>query len=480
METTIVKEVNVFVCSYDEFFCEKAEFPVGIDSYQRPYIWDELKARELLQDLKEYLESGSSVPFYMGSILLHKDEQAGRMFIIDGQQRLTTLSILYYALNGKLVNVEKIALEYDSPISIQNIQRIQHVFSGLQGWDQYTDLFGKIHFTFITTASEDQAFTFFDTQNNRGVRLNPSDLLKAYHLRSVKGEEFQKDCANKWESIQGYDLWNEKDFIAQVLLPSLWRARTWRGQNSLTFEDDGGLLYEFMKRTVQSDADNSVKLYPNSNNVFNARLRLDSNKAYIFEMQAEENGDNKILPFIIRQPINNGMGFFLFIEKYADVMKYLFEDENADSEVLAFRDFYSNVWEKTSVYLRELFVLAAVMYYDQFRSDRLLEFSLRLDHVLGAIRLDKNYIFKVAPLKFLKEMDLNLLDVISQAFRTNEVFEFLELLSREITIYHTEKIVKGKGVQGRYKERLLNYYGRDSFEHKLNWITSEFLKGRYK
>ena len=109
-----------------------------------------------------------------------------------------------------------------------------------------------------------------------------------------------------------------------------------------------------------------------------------------------------------------------------------------------------------SLYLKELYVLSTVMYYDKFGSEKLLEFSLYLDHVLGAIRLEKAYIFKEAPLKFLKESDNNLLDIISQAFRTEEVIQFLKNLSQENLIYTNDKTERNKGVQGVYKNSLLN------------------------
>jgi hypothetical protein len=133
-----------------------------------------------------------------------------------------------------------------------------------------------------------------------------------------------------------------------------------------------------------------------------------------------------------------------------------------------------------SLYLKELYVLSIVMYYDKFGSEKLLEFSLYLDHVLGSIRLEKAYIFKEAPLKFLKESDNNLLDIISQAFRTEEVIQFLKNLSQENLIYTNDKTERNKGVQGVYKNSLLNYYDKTDFTSKQSWISESFIKEKLK
>lgn len=59
--------------------------------YQRSYSWEKSEARELLNDLIEATETGNS--HFVGAIVLVRDE-AGDLLIVDGQQRLTTLTIL--------------------------------------------------------------------------------------------------------------------------------------------------------------------------------------------------------------------------------------------------------------------------------------------------------------------------------------------------------------------------------------------------
>jgi hypothetical protein len=101
------------------------------------------------------------------------------------------------------------------------------------------------------------------------------------------------------------------------------------------------------------------------------------------------------------------------------------------------------------------------MYVDRFGYRRLLEFAQRVELVLGGLRFEKAYIFKEAPIKFLKESSHNLLDVIAGAYRPEEVLDFLnaELASsagyREACLGNIEA---GSGVRGRYLQAVRNYY----------------------
>lgn len=478
------QEVTVKVCSFNDLFTKEAIYPIAIDTYQRPYVWGKDKIQELINDLNEYLDDNKGLPYYMGNVLLHQHNEKQKLFIIDGQQRLTTLSILYYVLFGKFSDGDKMAMEYHSPLSAQNIKNTQLLFDEIkEQWRSKAEfLFSNISITCITTLEEDMAFTFFDTQNNRGVKLNPTDLLKAYHLRAIGNAEYfniQVNCASRWEKLQSYNtLFGQKrDFAAELFHQFLWRARVWRGQRVIYREEDTDVLNEFQKSTLPNESPDTIPLYPNPSNTLGKKLSIRVNQGYTIQPANIESSNNSAhLPFTLRQPINDGLGFFLFSEKYADLVRWLLMDKDVkDCEINAFRNFYNQVWSNISLYLKELFVLSTVMYYDKFGSTKLLEFSLWLDHVLGAIRIEKQYIFKEAPLKFLKESDNNLLDVISQAFRPEEVIQFLKTINHTKDTYQNEKIERGKGVQGVYKHNVLIYYGKTDFSHKAGWITDAFI-----
>lgn len=491
-QTENKQNVEVQVYSFTEFFTSKAIYPVGIDSYQRPYVWSKSKVEELIKDLNEYLKKPNDLQYYMGNILLHQNNQKQKLFIIDGQQRLTTLCTLYYVLNDGLMDNGKMALEYHSPISAKNIVNTRDLFQKIkEDWKGKADfLFNNIQLTFITTLSEDLAFTFFDTQNNRGVKLNPTDLLKAYHLRAIGNAEYlniQINCAFRWEKIQDSKtlFGQKKDFIAELFHQFIWRSRCWNGQKVIYRESDNDVLNEFQKKTIKQLQPDTIPLYPNTNNSMATALQLKSIHQFtLYPATVEISNTSAFLPFTLRQPISEGLGFFLFAEKYADLVKILFINKDiSDHEIQSVRQFYNQVLQHISLYLKELYLLAIVMYFDKFGSKRLLEFTLCFDHVIGALRLEKYYIFKEAPLKFIKETDNNIFDVISQSFLPDEIIEFLSELKSvgqniEIAKVYAKTDLPENGVRGNYKDSLFKYYDRGSFLDKENWITNNFLNSK--
>ncbi|MFF3754187.1 DUF262 domain-containing protein [Streptomyces sp. NPDC002018] len=91
-----MKQLEAHEMPLDKVFCSDYEF--RIPTYQRPYAWEVEQAQQLLSDLVEALDSGSDEPYFLGSIVLVKEPSQSVADVIDGQQRLTTLTILLAVL----------------------------------------------------------------------------------------------------------------------------------------------------------------------------------------------------------------------------------------------------------------------------------------------------------------------------------------------------------------------------------------------
>src|ERR1700720_3932492 len=78
------------------------EFAFAIPTYQRPYAWEREQAEALLDDilaaLKDATETREAVTDFLGSIVLIKQPGSPEAKVVDGQQRLTTLTILLSVL----------------------------------------------------------------------------------------------------------------------------------------------------------------------------------------------------------------------------------------------------------------------------------------------------------------------------------------------------------------------------------------------
>ena len=85
-----------------------------IPEYQRPYVWKERQINKLLDDLVEYNNNTDldKPLFYVGSIIVHQTK--GKLKIIDGQQRTTTLLLINLIANNNI----KSGIQYTSTTSI--------------------------------------------------------------------------------------------------------------------------------------------------------------------------------------------------------------------------------------------------------------------------------------------------------------------------------------------------------------------------
>ena len=482
------RSVKVGQRSFAELFSGATE-ALSLDSYQRPYVWGREKVEQLLEDLRDHQSKPESPDYYMGTILLHAAAGEGaaqaRMFVIDGQQRLTALCILHYLLTGGLpANCE---LSYRNPLSIKNIRLARDL---MQQPQLSAAIFDRICFTVITVDSEDLAFTFFDTQNNRGVPLNATDLLKAFHLRAIAKADhaiaLEKACAGRWERMQKMPavLGGHSDFAPALFGLLLWRARCWTGNvaDGRRLEDLRDLLIdEFQTRSIAMPSADTVPLYASMSNRRATALKLLPHDEYYLESASIRLGGRAVdLPFAIRQPLPRGVGFFLYADKYAEVATAMLREDQGDPQMRAFKMFHDEVVAGGSDYLRQAFLLASLMYLDQFGPDQLLMFALRLEHLLGAIRVEWQSVKAETAVNFFKREPRNLLDVIGGAFRPEEVIKYLQERAKS----HADQAFDDNsdhegGVRGRYQQRVLRYFDRTgTLAGKRTWITDAFVRGK--
>jgi uncharacterized protein with ParB-like and HNH nuclease domain len=224
----------------------------SIDYYQREYKWHEKQIRELVDDLSDkFLEQYQPTHprsrvadyphYFLGSIIISKKESVG--YIVDGQQRLTSLTLLLVLLrnlqkdHAEKVNVDELifserygqksfnlyvdertpAMEAlyedggenfnatDRSESVQNIvQRYRDLETCVPeelreaALPYFIDwLLENVHLVEITAYSDDDAYTIFETMNDRGLSLSPTDMLKGYLLANI--DEAKRTAANmRW------------------------------------------------------------------------------------------------------------------------------------------------------------------------------------------------------------------------------------------------------------------------------------------
>ena len=469
--------VEVFTHTYNDIF--KQYKNISVPEYQRPYRWTTEKVDELLMDLEEFFitKPNPNLEYYMGGILFFQDSKEKKSQIIDGQQRLTTLTLIQYLLDGELQPNQN--LTYNNHISFYNIkQNLTYLEEKRALLDKLNQLnfFTRLRFTLILSDNEDNAFAFFDSQNNRGVTLGADDFLKAYHLREVHSEHLQEHLAQDWERTV-FNSQKEKNFetgLQHLFYKILYRARMWRGQSQLIPEDKDVLLKTFQKQTLKSPNNDVYELFPGRvNQRYKFLFAKDDNTSEFLgeEIEIQNSLD---LPFAIRQPIFKGHNFFKFTQKYHDNHDHLFAETSAtEVSVIKARKYYYTIYtEKMSVYLRHYMQLCMVMYYDTFGDAKIDEAVKYFDYLIGSIRVEKYYVKKEAVKNSLIDNSNNLLDVIANAYIPQEVFEFIIAQSKAKSIYENENLDNDSGVRNAYKNRVLSYFNQSetTLKERLQWI----------
>ena len=209
-------------------FFDSSQKNYEIPVYQRAYAWDKKNWEMFLEDIVEQLNGDNN--YFYGNILLETIKKDRNYEVIDGQQRLTTLTIFMRALinvlnqrtNDSLLNdfdiEEKVKIyiknggniklrpvEYDracfDAIIVDNKDKFEFntpsqkkIFEAKEFFTKkltemstkkVLDIFEKIESTELTTielTSKKDAALMFELQNNRGKDLTNMEKLKSYFM----------------------------------------------------------------------------------------------------------------------------------------------------------------------------------------------------------------------------------------------------------------------------------------------------------
>ena len=91
--------------SFSKIFSK--EFDYYIPTYQRPYAWSQEETETLFDDLYDFFIEEKNDNYFLGSIVLIKEDDKPHSDVIDGQQRLTTLTILISVIASRLTGNNK-------------------------------------------------------------------------------------------------------------------------------------------------------------------------------------------------------------------------------------------------------------------------------------------------------------------------------------------------------------------------------------
>lgn len=238
-----------------------SDYDFTIPTYQRPYAWEKEQALQLLDDLTEALDRPGEDPYFLGSIVLVKEQESPKADVIDGQQRLTTLTILLAVLRDRtsdeelsknlggmirepgnrlqaldpkprltlrdrdvalftskvqeplavagLIATHPSALDNDAQRSVR--ANAEAIDARLGEWPE-DEVFRFAQFlanqtilVVVTTPDLASAYRIFSVMNARGLDLSPADIFKSQVIGAI-GEDSSAaadKAAKQWEDAEG-------------------------------------------------------------------------------------------------------------------------------------------------------------------------------------------------------------------------------------------------------------------------------------
>ncbi len=259
-----MSKLNVDQKTVKELF-ENKKSDFLIPDYQRPYAWGESECLTLWEDIFSFAFpdndkdkfNSSNDEYFLGPIVTFKNDD-GKMEIIDGQQRLTTLMLLlraFYARYGNMQdseskatreNIEKCiwktdefgkpnksALKINSEVATDNDKdeflsllkdgiahkemksnyaanyrffqtKIEEFLNAFPGYFSYLPIriLNNCILLPIEAESQDTALRIFSTLNDRGKPLSDADIFKAQFYKYFSAKNEKDEFIKKWKTLE--------------------------------------------------------------------------------------------------------------------------------------------------------------------------------------------------------------------------------------------------------------------------------------
>lgn len=249
-------EIKAEIMSIEGILGDKKKF-YQIPDYQRPYSWNKENVSDLINNLFNAYKLSKDEKYFCGSLVLVKNEKDNRFDIIDGQQRTTTFTILACVLRElflndlsdkakdyitesihdkyeknkrklKFLTNEQYQLDFEETVLksiifkdtkiVENdkelsknryLKNAHYIRDFLQENFRENEeiiindfvvwLFENVVLTVIICPNEDSAIQIFNVLNDRGMPLNPTDILKASLMQKLDSDEDRKAFKRSWE-----------------------------------------------------------------------------------------------------------------------------------------------------------------------------------------------------------------------------------------------------------------------------------------
>jgi hypothetical protein len=302
-------QINGQARPINELFAASRSFTV--EYYQREYAWQKIQLEELVNDLaRSFLATyqpdhprsqvAGYPPYFLGPIITYTS--AGISYLVDGQQRVTTLALLLMFLRSKSTDEEQrvslsglvYSTSYGTPSFRMRVEDrdpvMRAILDGTQIhpdtldassrniWKRYEELQelfpdelledalpyfvdwiqNRVVLVEISTPDKNMALEIFESMNDRGLRLTNMDMLKSYMLSRIQDPKRIETANEIWRRVTGglaeLQKNGETEFMKTLLRAKFAQTarETGKGSTPKHFEDIGTAFHKWVRE--QSEA----------------------------------------------------------------------------------------------------------------------------------------------------------------------------------------------------------------------------------
>lgn len=417
------EKVELITQKLDDIFKLNLEIP----DYQRIYCWQEKNVIRLLEDIQNLEKE-----YRLGTIILQKkNHTTGSQIydIIDGQQRLVTLSLILLALGD--TSSPLLQKSFQSNEAYEHIAYNKYIISNyiqkLKNNFKVKDLLSNLTFNLLVLndSSLDLAYTFFSNENSRGCPLSDFDLLKAHHLRYIVMDEQAKHLSTIWDKM-------------------LLEEQNISDKNEKSYERALGLFIFRLRKWLNYDSWDENEKY---------KVKNEYEAAKIFD-EIPPFGEQ----FQFKEPIQGGSHFFAYVQIFINRFKNF--KETKQYEIL-----HSTMTGETHTWFRDVIESLLFAYYLKFGVEYLSEALILIICIISQARYENLRIHKETIFESARESKI--VPLIDKS--TSPTFFIAELVEREKMTPIASDL---KGIRDRYSKIVKN------ISNKLSdtFILKNFMK----
>jgi len=430
-----------------------------IPNFQRPYSWeDDVECAKLWEDILEFYDTKkSNDKYFLGNIVVNPSPsiELSVLEVVDGQQRLITLTLLIKALfdNASIFKPLEGCLKIKNPVTgeitnelrlktfvisndmkaLENIildkfdcdednnfrKNYNYLLGKIEDWkkgrtsDEFVNLIStvlrQIVILPINCETSDDALTIFETINNRGKPLEDSDIFKAKLFGNVA-------LRNREKFIRDWNEMEDHNKIFRIYMHIL------RAKDEVSDHEEGLRSY-FDKHIVSINIDEVMRSLKLINKIVNEWIDDD---------------DVSCLKSILSTHANSYFIYplYIFMYKYASINNDTDELEMTDNKLNNFKELLKRtikfVFAKSIIGKTSDIKWAAFKAYVKIQHGRDYASEYKLttnEHITLSARLDESH-------QIVKSCKRGIIYLSAYLNSQQDIHDFAKLMTGNVEIEH--------------------------------------------